>query len=94
MALEYICCLLYTSEQVTIDKVSNNDNSNNESTSSSKIKSDNSGIIKNVVLESKVVSIESVDEVVRECEERLGGQRADFPQVYNETGFSPWCYED
>ena len=26
---------------------------------------------------------------------RLGGQRADFSQVFSETGFSPWwCYED
>ena len=85
-------------KQVTIHKVSNNDNSNNESTSSSKIKSDSSDVIKNVVLESGVEFnnkvLVSVDEVVRECEERLGGQRADFSQIYSETRFSPWCYED
>ena len=74
-------------KQVAVDKVSS-DNYNDELTS------DNSGIIKNVVLESKVVSRESVEKMGSVCEERLGGQRENFPQVYSETGFSPWCYED
>ena len=38
--------------------------------------------------------VASVDEMRRVCEERLGGQRADFSQIYSETGFSPWWYED
>ena len=28
------------------------------------------------------------------CEERLGEQRADFPRVYSEIGFSQMFYED
>ena len=34
------------------------------------------------------------DSSERECEERLGGQRADFPQVVGETEFSQAVYED
>ena len=40
------------------------------------------------------MSIASVNENERECDERLGGQRADFPQVYGETEFSQVLYED
>ena len=36
----------------------------------------------------------SADEIVRECEERLGEQRANFPRVYCETEFSQMFYED
>ena len=92
-------------KQVAVDKVSNNDDSNNELTS------DNNDIIKNGVLESKVVNMESddedfvevefnnevvasVDEMGRVCEERLGGQRADFPKVYCEMEGSHVFYED
>ena len=46
------------------------------------------------MLESKVVSRESVDEVVRGCVEKLDGQRASFPQVYSETEVSQVVYED
>ena len=53
--------------QIINNKVSNIDNYNNELTS------DTNEVIKNVVLESKVVSIASVNENERECDERLGG---------------------
>ena len=36
----------------------------------------------------------SINEIERECDERLGGQRADFPQVYSEMEFSQVLYED
>ncbi len=75
-------------KKVTIDKVSNNDNYNNE------LMSDNSGVIQNVGLESRVVSRESVDEMGSVCDERLDRKRANFPQVYGETDVSQMLYED
>ena len=61
---------------------------------------------KNVVLESKVIKedvevefsnevlLASADESVRECNENLDGQRANFPQVYSETEVSQMFNED
>ena len=48
-------------KQVIVDQVSNSDNYNNG------LMSDNSGVIQNMVLESKVVSRESVDEMGSVC---------------------------
>ena len=42
----------------------------------------------------EVELLASADEVVRECEERLGGQRANFPRVYGETEVSQVFYEN
>ena len=83
------------SEMTNNNKVSGN--YSNES--NIEVKSDSSDIIKNVVLESKVNNGEEVLEKVessdgRVCEERLGGQRADFRRVYGETEFSQMFYED
>ena len=51
------------------------------------------------MLESKVGSSNEVLEKIessdgRVGDERIGWLRADFSQIYSETGFSPWCYED
>ena len=75
-------------KQVTEDQVSNSDNYNNGLTS------DNSGESENVVLESKVMSRESVEEMGSVCDGSLEVQRASFPLVYGETGCSQWFYED
>ena len=56
-----------------------------------KTKNDNEVCVE-VELNNKVLA--SVDEIVRESEERLGGQRAEFPRVYGETEFSQMFYED
>ena len=68
--------------------MSNSDSFNNELTN------DNSGESKNGVLECKVVSRESVDEVMSVCVERLNGQRASVPQVYCKMECSQVFYED
>ena len=74
-------------KQVTVDQVSSSDNDN-------ELMSNDSDKIKNMVLECKVLSRESVDEGMSVCVESLEGQRADFPQVYCEMECSQWFYED